>query len=357
MTPRVQVILGATALVGDELAVVEDAAIVIGGGVIRAVGGRADIQIPAEAQVIEARGHTLIPGFIDAHVHIGFYEPSAVVAGGVTTVRDLGWPPARITPLVRASRADDFPGPTIVAAGPMLTAPGGYPARATWAPPGTELEVDSPEGARGAVASVADAGYAIVKIALNPPAGPVLDLDTLIAIVVAAHARSLKVTGHVHGLAELDKALDAGMDELAHMLTSDERIPDATIARMVAAGMVVVPTLSIFTGSPLRTAIGNLHAFKTAGGRIVYGTDLGNAGPRPGIDATEVRAMATAGMTGLDIIRAATVDAAAWLGLGTTGVIEGGRAADLVLIRGDPVRSPEVLTDVVSVWRRGIRAR
>jgi enamidase len=141
------------------------------------------------------------------------------------------------------------------------------------------------------------------------------------------------------------------------MLTSDERIPDATIARMVAAGMVVVPTLSIFTGSPLRTAIGNLHAFKTAGGRIVYGTDLGNAGPRPGIDATEVRAMATAGMTGLDIIRAATVDAAAWLGLGTTGVIEGGRAADLVLIRGDPVRSPEVLTDVVSVWRRGIRAR
>lgn len=362
MTPRDAIptataIVGATALVGNDLAVLTDATVIVTDGVIGAIGGRADIEVPAGTEVVDARGATLIPGFIDTHVHIGFVEPRAVVTGGVTTVRDLGWPPARIAPLVSASRADDFDGPTILAAGPMLTAPGGYPTRAAWAPRGTGLELTGPEGAPGAVASVADAGAVVVKVALNPPVGPVLDAVTLTAIVDAAHARGLRVTGHVYGLDELDKALDAEMDELAHMLMSDERIPDPMLNRMVDAGMVIVPTLSIFSGRGLRTAIDNLHAFRAAGGKVVYGTDLGNEGPRPGIDPSEVRALANAGMSGLDIIRAATVDAAGWLGLGSTGTIVEGHDADLVLIDGDPIAAPETMTDIVAVWRRGTRAR
>ena len=357
MASRVQGIVGATALIGAHLAAAQDTTVVIEGGTIRALGVTAEIEIPPDAERIDARGCTLIPGFIDAHVHIGFYEPQEVLRGGVTTVRDLGWPPERIEPLVHASRSDTFTGPTILAAGPMLTAPGGYPTRAAWAPPGTGLEVRGPEDVERAVASVAATGAVIVKVALNPPVGPVLSLDTLTAIVDAAHARGLKVTGHVHGLAELDKALDAGMDELAHMLTSRDRIPEATIQRMVEAGMVVVPTLSIFSGAALETAIANLSAFRAAGGRIVYGTDLGNEGPRPGIDPNEVHAMARAGMSGHDIIRSATVDAAAWLGLSTTGTIEAGRAADLVLVEGDPLTTPDALTNIRAVWRRGLRAR
>jgi imidazolonepropionase-like amidohydrolase len=147
------------------------------------------------------------------------------------------------------------------------------------------------------------------------------------------------------------------MDELAHMLMSDERIPGPMLTRMVDGGMAVVPTLSIFSGRGLRTAIANLEAFRNAGGKVVYGTDLGNEGPRPGIDPSEVRALVNAGMSGLDIIRAATVDAAGWLGLGSTGAIAEGRDADLVLIDGDPVATPEVLTNIVAVWRRGTRAR
>ena len=355
--PKAMAIVGATALVGNDLAVTTDATVVITDGVIGAIGGRTNTEVPEGAEVFDARGATLIPGFIDAHVHVGFVEPRAIVTGGVTTVRDLGWPPARIAPLVSASRADDFDGPTILAAGPMLTAPGGYPTRAAWAPPGTGLEVEGPEAAPGAVATVADAGAVVVKVALNPPVGPVLDAATLAAIVDAAHVRELRVTGHVYGLDELDKALDAGMDELAHMLMSDERIPDQMLTRMVDAGMAVVPTLSIFSGRGLRTAIANLYAFRNAGGKVLYGTDLGNEGPRPGIDPSEVRAMANAGMSGHDIIRAATVDAAGWLGLGSTGTIVEGRDADLVLVDGDPVAAPEVLTDIVAVWRRGTRVR
>jgi imidazolonepropionase-like amidohydrolase len=137
------------------------------------------------------------------------------------------------------------------------------------------------------------------------------------------------------------------------MLMSDEKIPGPTLDRMVDAGMAVVPTLSVFSGPGLRTAIANLHAFRKAGGLVIYGTDLGNEGPLPGIDAAEVKAMGNAGMSGLDIIRSATVDSARWLGLESVGAISPGMDADVVLVGGDPREDASVLTKVVAVWRRG----
>lgn len=353
MDDRTQVITGTTALVGAELEPITDAIVVIAGTTIRTVGRADQVPIPEHADTFDGTGMTLMPGFIDAHVHIGFYPPATVLAGGVTTVRDLGWPHEQIAPLVEASASADFDGPTILAAGRMLTTPGGYPTRAAWAPEGTGLEVPGPDHARGAVEEVAAAGACIVKVALNPPAGPVLDAPTLGAIVEHAHARGLKVTAHVYGSHELDKALSAGVDELAHMLMSDEAIPASTIRRMVDAGMTVVPTLSVFSGRALRTAIANLHALGRAGGRVVYGTDLGNEGPRPGIDAREIDAMENAGMSGIDIIRSATVESARWLGLDTTGTIAAGMDADLVMIDGDPLGDPAALTAVRRVWRKG----
>lgn len=352
-----QAIVGATILIGDELAPLHDAVVLIKGERIVAAGPRLEVDLPDEVLTIDASGSTLLPGFIDAHVHIGFVSPGTVLAGGVTTVRDLGWPPEQIEPLVARSHASGFNGPTILAAGPMLTAPGGYPTRAQWAPPGTGLEIGNADQARRAVEQVAAAGAAIVKVALNPPVGPVLDLETLRAIVDAAHAHDLKVTGHVFGLDQLEKALDAGVDELAHMLMSPQEIPAETIRRMVAEDMTVVPTLAIFFGPARRVAIRNLHAFIAAGGRVVYGTDLGNEGPQPGIDAGEIAGLQGAGMSGADIIRAATVDAARWLGLGSVGVIAPGYAADLVLVKGDPLSAPENLAAVEGVWRKGVRAR
>jgi imidazolonepropionase-like amidohydrolase len=349
-------ITGATALVGPSLTPIENAAVIVEGRAVAAVGPAAGMDMPRGA-VTQVEG-TLIPGFIDSHVHIGFYEPHDVLIGGVTTVRDLAWPPKVIAELAARSHADDFDGPTIVAAGPMLTAPGGYPTRAGWAPPGTGVEIAGTDQVERAVAGVAEAGFSIVKVALNPPVGPTLDLDTLSAIVRAAHDRGLRVTGHIYGIHELRKAITAGVDELAHMLMSDERIPVSLIEEMVSADMTIVPTLSVFPTPGRRTAIANLHAFRSAGGRVIYGTDLGNEGPVPGIDPTEVDAMAQAGMSGGDIIRAATVDAAAWLGLTGVGVIDRGADADMVLVGGDPLTEPRDLTEVRTVWRRGqIRER
>jgi imidazolonepropionase-like amidohydrolase len=339
-----------TALIGPDLQPAFDVRVEIQEGSIVAV--TAD-SMPDAADVRLA-GITLMPGFIDAHVHIGLADPREVLRGGVTTVRDLAWPPDRIFPLVLRSRSADFEGPEVIAAGPMLTCPGGYPTRASWAPPGTARVVESAEDALPAVRERRDEGAAIVKVALNPAAGPTLSVEVLRAICDEAHRHGLEVTGHVFGLDELDKALDCGMDELAHMLMSPEEIPDSTIARMVGQGMRVIPTLGIHRGKTRRRAMLNLSGFRLAGGDIVYGTDLGNEGPRPGIDPTEIDRMERSEMSPESIISSATVRAAAALRLSDRGVIAPGFRADLVGVKGEPLDASVVLKQVVLVMRAGI---
>ena len=350
------VIEAGRALVGRDLRPLHDALITVEGTRIGSLGRRDEVAAK-DADRVDAADLLVLPGFIDAHVHIGFFEPRDIVANGVTTVRDLAWPPEVIFELVERSRAPDFDGPAVVAAGPMLTAPGGYPTRAAWAPEGTGLPVSTPAAARSAVAQLVRAGASVIKIALNPEVGPVLDEALLTEIVDVAHDYGLKVTGHISGIDELKKALRAGVDELAHMLMSFERIPDETIKEMVARGVAVVPTLSIRSGRDRKRGIENLARFAEAGGTVVYGTDLGNEGPRPGIDPLEIDSMSKAGFTAGDIIRSATVDSAGWLGLKERGVIETGASADMVAVPLSALESPQDLCDVAMVWRAGRRVR
>src|SRR5206468_7500524 len=106
----------------------------------------------------------LMPGVVDRHVHIGLSDPGAVLAGGVTAVRDLAWPAETIFSLAEASESPSFNGPLIRCAGPMITCTGGYPSRASWAPKGTGVEVhdsaDAAEIARHLLAS----GAAVLKV-------------------------------------------------------------------------------------------------------------------------------------------------------------------------------------------------
>ena len=350
-------IVGGRALVGLQLEPVDQATLLIRDDVILAVGAIPDVDIPDGASLVDATGFTLMPGFIDSHVHIGLASPSEVLGGGVTTVRDLAWPPREIWPLSSDSTRGGWRGPEVLAAGQMLTVPDGYPLHATWAPRNTGRAIRSASEAQEAVDEQVNAGACIVKVALNDLVGPTLDAATLEAIVDSAHARGVRVTGHVHGLSELHKALDAGMDELAHMLMSPEPIPSATVDRMVSASMTIVPTLSCFFGNDQTVAIANLRAFLEAGGRVVYGTDLGNEGPRPGIDPREVDALERAGLDGFDIVASATTRAAAYLGLADRGALSPGLSADLVAVLWAPGAEAVELTQVGMVWRRGSRVR
>ncbi|HYN35615.1 MAG TPA: amidohydrolase family protein [Actinomycetota bacterium] len=357
MDAGITIIEAGKALVGRDLQPVEDAVIVVEGSTISAIGRTGEVEIAPGASRIDAGEYLVLPGFIDAHVHVGFFSPAEILEGGVTTVRDLAWPPDIIFPLARESKSSSFDGPRILAAGPMLTALGGYPMKAGWAPSGTGVEVATPAEGRIAARAAAGTGAAVIKIALNPAVGPVLDKPTLTAIVEAAHEGDLKVTGHIAGGNELNKALDSGVDELAHMLMSFERIPDETLERMVQQNVAVVPTLSCRFGADRDIAVENLARFVKAGGKVVYGTDLGNEGPRPGIDPLEVGAMAAAGMSSRQIISSATVDSAPWLGLENTGVLEPGADADIIAVAGDALDRPLGLTEVDLVWRLGRRVR
>ena len=134
-------------------ALVGHAAVVCDGGRVTYAGPSA--AAPHADDLLEVDGF-LMPGVADRHVHIRLADPGAVLLGGVTAVRDLAWTPDEIFELANASELPTFTGPLIRAAGPMLTAPGGYPTASSWAPPGTGRELAGPQDAAAVVAELAD---------------------------------------------------------------------------------------------------------------------------------------------------------------------------------------------------------
>jgi imidazolonepropionase-like amidohydrolase len=326
--------------------IVEDLVVAVERGRIEFAGGSATIA--ADVPVVDVDGF-VIPGVVDRHVHIGLSEPGAVLAGGVTAVRDLGWPPEVIFPLADASETPGFEGPLIRAVGPIVTCRGGYPARAEWAPRGTALEVGGPDLAAEATRSVLkDSGVGVVKIALNADEGPTLTDEELVAICDAAHERESRVTCHAQGRGQVERALGAGVDELAHCPWS-ETLSEDVIAG-VAGRMRIVSTLDILSrGSDtpnLRRATDNLNRFLQAGGRVTYGTDLGNGSIPPGIHAGEAWHLRRAGLSQEGVLEAMTFRP-----------LEKGEPADLVAVAANPFEDLDALGDVRLVIRAGRVAR
>jgi imidazolonepropionase-like amidohydrolase len=287
----------------------------------------------------------LMPAAADRHVHIGMADPGAVLLGGVTAVRDLAWPPDVIFPLADASELPAFNGPLIRAAGPMLTAPGGYPTNDRWAPPGTGLEIRGPEEAAKAVVALADRGAAAIKVSLNSEAGPTPTDGELAAIVQTAGERGLPVTAHVQGKGQAERALGAGVNEFAHCPWT-ERLSEAVL-EAAAKTVRIVSTLDIWSygrvTAELRTAADNMARFRAAGGTVVYGTDLGNGAIPPGIDVREVLLLReTVGMTPDEILEALVA-----------GPLQSGAPADLIALARDPREDLTALGDLKLVIRAG----
>jgi imidazolonepropionase-like amidohydrolase len=262
----------------------------------------------------------------------------------VTFVRDLAWPAEDIFPLADISQATDFDGPAIAAAGPMITARGGYPTASGWAPAGTGMEVAGAEDAARAVARIADMDPAVIKVALNSEAGTTLTDAELLAVCGAAHERGLAVTAHVQGSGQTERALGAGVDELAHCPWT-ERLAD-DLVEALARTVAVVSTLDIHSygrDTPeLVSALDNLRRFVAAGGRVRYGTDLGNGPIPPGIHVGEVRHLAEGGLDADAILRAMTLSP-----------LRQGVEADVVGLAGDPFEDLEALGRVRLVVRGG----
>jgi len=244
--------------------------VLVRGETIAAVGPDGSIAAPAGAQVIDARGRVLIPGMWDMHVHVlGYDEGVVALASGVTTARDLGNDPV---PLKRLT--DQFDSGTLL--GPRVLKAGLIDGRGPFAGP-TKALVTTPAEAEAAVDSFAALGYPMVKLYSSMP------VDAARAAIARAHAKGMRVGGHLPSGLTAGDAVALGYDEIQHgnmwllsflgpevlsrsqtpsrfidaYTRGHEIDPDGPaarefVARLKAAGTVVDPTLvtfeNMFTG-------------------------------------------------------------------------------------------------------------
>ncbi|HLZ70274.1 MAG TPA: amidohydrolase family protein [Dehalococcoidia bacterium] len=352
----------------------------------------------AAAEVVDAAGLTLLPGLIDCHVHLAYdgrpgepldpVDPVAVYAwrmannaratlrAGFTTVRDLGAPHAINCELMRAVEQGMVVGPRIVSAGRMVTMTGGH----GW-PIGREA--DGADEVRKAVREQLKAGARAIKLmasggVMTPgvdPRSPQLGLEELRAGVEEAHKAGVRTASHAQAAAGIRNAVFAGIDSIEHGIY----LEDDVIAEMKRRGTVLVATIAAphninllgeGAGMPPHVleksrmvAEAHLDSFRRArraGLLLASGTDAGTPGNYHGQNAQELRLMVEHGLSAPEAIAAATVTAAALLGLGErTGRLAPGFAADLLLLAGDPLQEIGLLERpeaIRGVWLEGKRA-
>jgi imidazolonepropionase-like amidohydrolase len=363
------VLVNGTLIDGTGADPLPDAVVAIREGRIAAVGTRAQVKVSQTAHVIDVGGATILPGFINAHVHDAYDEDTlqAWRQGGVTTVRDMG-AHAPYSPELFEFR-DKVNGKLhcarLVAVGSFVNVAGGYPI-VPWG--GHAVIVESPEDARQKVSQIIDDGADVIKTALESgaalgqPGLPLLSPEETAAIVEAAHERDTPVSVHVTVSRDLERALDAGVDDIAHMVT--DWVSGEIFARMVESDTTWVPTLELWHGvssvNPIdytTRTIDNLGRFVEAGGKVALGTDYG--GYRTefdlGMPIREIEWMQEAGMTPMQIVVAATKHAAHVCNIDQeTGTLEVGKAADILVVEGDPLEDIHALTETKMVFREGV---
>jgi imidazolonepropionase-like amidohydrolase len=338
------------------------AVVIIEKGLIADIGDQNKIRIPADATIIDLKGSTLLPGFINAHVHHGYsnFNLNAWAKSGVTTVRDLGGNPRNDLFAFRDAAMRNPQNARLIAAGPMVTVPKGYPM-VPWGAP-TGLPVRSPDDARNKVSRLLDEGADVIKIALEGGKSfnrkiPKLSNEEAAAIVAVAHQRGTVVSAHVLVSGDLEIALNAGVDDIAHMVWND--LNDSLIERMIDEGVYWAPTLELWYAvnpSLGKAASQNLRRFVKAGGKVALGTDYDGYDSEfdLGMPIREIRWMQAAGMTPMQIIIAATKNAAFVCNLeNQIGTIEKGKSADLLIVNGDPLADINVLLKKRMVINRG----
>jgi imidazolonepropionase-like amidohydrolase len=386
--------------------------VLIEGGRIARIAPPGTIPRGAGMLQIDGANRTLLPGLIDLHGHVGtgtappwvrdWPDPKrnmqAYLYCGVTTVLD----PADLAPDAFTRRdavaRGELLGPHIYAAGPMFTVPGGHPVPALreLAPwwlrwyliPRLTRQVANAAEARAAVDALAPSRPDVIKVAVDavPLGEPIMDAETLRAVVDEARARGIRTVAHVGTTADALEAADAGVAAWMHGVYK-ERIPDEAIPRFVAAHIPEVATISVFdsfadlyeqhreTTALERETVpprilgalvprpasyrpapefdaffsllaatrdarhDNVRRLHAAGVTILAGSDT-QTGIFPGAALhRELAALVAAGLTPVEALRAATGDAARFVAnvpdpeFGTIAI---GKRADLLLVEGDP---------------------
>ena len=382
-----------------------DQVIVIRGNQIESVSDAANAKIPAAATVIDLSQQTVLPGLIDSHTHIflqgedpakGGYDANILTAPlslraaratvsarraleqGFTALRDVETEGAGYgdVGIKQAINAGYIPGPRLFVATRAISTTGGYMldgyAPELEMPKGAQI-VDGPVEARKAAREQLDHGADWIKVYMTHRSWvgrngelvsqPTLTVEELRAIVDETHGWGRKVACHAYGGIGLHRALEGGCDSIEHGLDLD----DAAIAQMLKQGTWYVPTLAVYytdwaaADTPegqrdrLRASDHEVSFKKAlkAGVKIVFGTDMGGI-PWTEPIAQEFSRMVEFGLQPMDAIQSATSRAAVMLDMeGKIGVIASGAYADVIAVKGDPLRDIKVLESVDFVMKDG----
>jgi enamidase len=392
---------GATVLIGEELEPRPNATVLIQDGIILEVGNADEVEIPPGATILDLRSYTLLPGLMDLHVHLGApaleagQEPGllqsagqlldsirlapskrrAYLSHGITTIRSLGDDYEWILELRRGLRAGELEGPRLFIAGPLFTTPGGHPVVTLGVDPhsdGVRLPSTADEARRMVRELVAgDEPVDLIKVVqergrAQTPLQPIAT-DVLDAIVDEAHSFGLPVFAHWGTQEDLSDVLNAGVDGLEHteprgtMQGWAQGILDTLVERDVSLS----PTLAVLEAATRRPRSQlppdimqepqqRVREFHAAGGRVVAGSDAGMPGVPfgPGLHR-ELELLVESGLTPQEALKAATSHAAIALQSDHIGAIAPGRAADLLVVKGDPLLEIQAARNVVMVFRDG----
>jgi imidazolonepropionase-like amidohydrolase len=378
----------------------DNVTVVIDGEKITSVsgGGGAQSENQGGARVINLPNATLLPGLIDAHTHLtfdpnfGYQElgvsiPKEALIGaknaritleaGFTTVRNVGARGYTDIALRDAINEGMVPGPRILASGPALSITGGHCDQNLlpyeWHA-NSDGAADGVEGVQHKVREIIKYGADVIKVCAtggvlskgDDPRASQYTLEEMKAIVADAHRMGRKVAAHAHGAQGIAWAAEAGVDSIEH----GSYIDDAGIAMMKKNGTYLVPTLYLadwMRENAARIGLPAMYAVKmkdvtavsrqnikkafNAGVKIAFGTD---AAVYPhGLNAHEFAVYVQIGMTPLQAIQTATVNAADLLGWSKVGSIETGNFADLIAVNGDPLKDVTLLENPVMVMKGG----
>ena len=407
-------LVGAQVIDGYEVAPISDGVVVYEDGVITSVGSASEVQIPANARVIDVGGHTVLPGLIDNHVHVdlighGSYEryyeflggderldevmPIAakqMLRAGVTTALDLG-APFEILDVRRKIDSGQIPGPRLLVSGPWITR-----VEYDTIPDSYEVVITSPEEGALKALELIDRGSDVIKTWEG------LTQEDYHAIVTAAHSRGVKVHAHLYEPEAIKMAIEAGVDVFQHVGSAgNPPYEEALINTIAHKEIPVVQTIShrvwvypstlafpsrlkraeyktdmpddIYrefmdsfqnfhqlpyfrnAATEIRNSKQSASQFIDAGARIGVGTDA--ASPlNMHLEAIwrEMSALVDSGMSPIQVISAATKTNAEILGVfAERGSLELGKQADILVVEGNPLEDIEVLGRVALVAKGG----
>jgi imidazolonepropionase-like amidohydrolase len=376
---------------------VQDAVVVIDNGRIAAVGPKSQISLPPQVNVLDVGDRTIMPGLIDAHVHllftgsafsgvesrtatdhqallIGARNAQLALQSGLTTVRDCGDRNFLSLTLRDFITQGGLPGPRLLCSGPVITSTAG---QLWW----NSIECDTVDELRRAVRTLVKHDVDFIKLMgsggnATPGSNPEVaqyDAAGFRAVTDDAHRMGKKVAAHVHGVDSMRFAIEAGIDTLEHCpfrahgtIAYDERLVADIVRQGLIVSLAMPATWYRVRAAEMKEArthpeplwearYATIRHMHSAGVKLVVSSDQGSTSTR--IDELSLLMeflVNTVRIPAIDVLYGVTGLAAEALGLATqVGTLEPGKLADIVVVDGDPCTDMAAMRRVHTVVKDG----